>query len=169
MMFASPRYATLTPNPINEDPRRQGSVFASVAVSSAVSLTLQHTQTKLYQGISRDRSGLLASVHLSRNVEFIASVARASDERGTRREAYAGVTVLFGRSSASVAHVRDSRGNRLAVEAQQPLPVGMGYGYQLRAEGGANAQRQRRRRVIRARTVATSFVRRPSARSQPRR
>ena len=108
-------------------------------MSSAVSVTLQHTQTKLYQGISRDRSGLLASVHLSRNVEFIASVARANDERGARREAYAGVTVLFGRSSASVAHVRDSRGNRLAVEAQQPLPVGTGYGYQLRAEGGPNA------------------------------
>ena len=138
VMFASPRYVTLTPNPINEDPRRQGSVFASVAISGGVSLTVQHTQTKLYQGISRDRSGLLASVHLSRHVEFIASVARASDERGTRREAYAGVTVLFGRSSVSVAQVRDPRGNRLTVEAQQPLPVGTGYGYQLRAEGGEN-------------------------------
>ena len=41
-----------------------------------------------------------------------------------RREAYAGLTVLFGRSSASVAHVHDSRGQRMAVEAQQPLPVG---------------------------------------------
>ena len=58
-----PALCTLTPNPINEDPRSQGSVFASVAISSGVSLTVQHTQTKLYQGISRDRSGLLASVH----------------------------------------------------------------------------------------------------------
>jgi outer membrane usher protein len=139
LMFASPRYATLTPNPVNEDPRRQGSVFASVAVSSAVSLTLQHSQTTLYQGLSRDRSSLLASVHVSRNLEFTASVAHANDERGARREAYAGLTVLFGRSSASVARVHDSRGNRLAFEAQQPLPVGAGYGYQLRAEGGPNA------------------------------
>jgi outer membrane usher protein len=139
VMFASRRYATLTPNPVNEDPRRQGSVFASVALARAVSVTLQHTQTRLYQGVSRDRSGILASVHISRNTEFIASVAHARDERGPRKEAYAGLTVLFGRSSASVAHVRDSRGNRLAVEAQQPLPVGVGYGYQLRAEGGDNA------------------------------
>ena len=139
MMVASPRYATLTPNPLNEDPRRQGSVFASVALARAVSVSLQHTQTKLYQGISRDRTGLLTSVHISRHAEFIASVAHARDERGARKEAYAGVTVLFGRSSASVAHVRDSRGDRLAVEAQQPLPVGVGYGYQLRAEGGPDA------------------------------
>ncbi len=57
MMFASPRYATLTPNPAGEDPRRQGSVFASVALARAVSVSLQHTQTRFYQGISRDRSG----------------------------------------------------------------------------------------------------------------
>jgi outer membrane usher protein len=137
--FSSPRYATLTPNPLNEDPRRQGSVFTSVALSRAVSVTLQHMQTRLYGRISRDRSSVLTSVHLSRNAEFIASVAEVRDERGTRKEAYAGVTVLFGRSSASVAHVRDARGNRMTVEAQQPLPVGLGYGYQLRAEGGDNA------------------------------
>jgi outer membrane usher protein len=136
MMVASPRYATLTPNPLNEDPRRQGSVFASVALARAVSVTLQHTQTKLYQGISRDRSGVLTSVHINRNTEFIASASYARDERGSRKEAYAGVAILFGRSSTSVAHVRDSRGNRIAVESQQPMPVGVGYGYQLRAEGG---------------------------------
>jgi outer membrane usher protein len=49
------------------------------------------------------------------------------------------VTVLFGRASASTAYVQDSRGKRLAFEAQQPLPVGTGYGYQLRAEGGPTA------------------------------
>lgn len=139
LMFASPQYATLTPNAANEDPRRQGSVFASVALARAVSVSVQHTQTRLYQRVSRDRSGLLTSIHLRRNAEFIANVAQVRDERGTRKEAYAGVTVLFGLSSASIAHVRDSRGARLAVEAQQPLPVGAGYGYQLRAEGGANA------------------------------
>jgi outer membrane usher protein len=139
MMIASPRYETLTPKVLNEDPRRQGSVFGSVSLSQAVSMTMQHTQTKLYQGVSRDRSSLLTSVHVSRNVEAIASVAHVRDERGSRKEAYAGLTVLFGRSSASVAHVRDSRGNRLAVDVQQPMPAGIGYGYQLRAEGGPNA------------------------------
>jgi outer membrane usher protein len=137
--FANPRHATLTPNPIGEDPRRQGSVFASVALARAVSVTLQHTQTRLYQRISRDRTRLLTSVHVSRNVELIASATHVHDERGSRKEAYAGLTVLFGRSSASVAHLRDSRGDRLAVEAQQPLPLGVGYGYQLRAENGTNA------------------------------
>jgi outer membrane usher protein len=139
LMFASPQYATLTPNPADENPRRQGSVFASIALARAVSVSLQHTQTRLYQGLSRDRSGVLTSVHLRRNAEFIANVAQVRDERGTRKEAYVGVTVLLGRSSASVAHVRDSRGGRLAVETQQPLPVGAGYGYQLRAESGTNA------------------------------
>jgi outer membrane usher protein len=139
MMFASPRYATLTPNPLNEDPRRQGSVFASVALARAVSVSLQHTQTRLYQGISRDRSSVLTSVHVSRNAEVMASVTYARDERGPRKEAYAGMTVLFGRSSASIARMHDSRGDRVAVEAQQPLPVGVGYGYQFRAEGGPNA------------------------------
>jgi outer membrane usher protein len=139
VMIASQRYATLTPNPVNEDPRTQASVFASVAASKAVSVTVQHSQTKLHQGITRERSALLTSVHISQNVELIGSVARASDERGTRREAYAGVTVLFGRASASTAYVQDSRGKRLAFEAQQPLPVGTGYGYQMRAESGPNA------------------------------
>jgi outer membrane usher protein len=139
IMVASPRYVTLTPNPVNEDPRRQGSVFASVALARAVSVSLQHTQTRLHQGISRDRSGLLTSVHISRNTELIASGAYVRDERGSRKEAYAGVTVLFGRSSASVARVSDSRGTRTAIDAQQPLPVGVGYGYQLRAEDGPNA------------------------------
>ena len=139
LMLASPQYATLTPNPVNEDPRRQGSVFASVALARAVSVSLQHTQTRLHQGISRDRSGLLTSVHISRNAEFIASGAYVRDERGARKEAYAGVTILFGRSSASVARVSDSRGTRTAVDAQQPLPVGVGYGYQMRAEDGPNA------------------------------
>ena len=136
LMFASPRYATLTANPINEDPRRQGSVFASVALARAVSVSLQHTQTRLYQGLSRDRSSLLTSVHVSRSAEFMASVTYVRDERGPRKEAYAGLTVLFGRASASVAQVHDSRGNRVTMDAQQPLPVGVGYGYQFRAEGG---------------------------------
>jgi outer membrane usher protein len=137
--LSSRHYATLTPNPVNEDPRRQASVFASVALARAVSLTMQHTETRLHQGISRDRTGALASVHLSRNVELIASLTKVNDERGPWKEAYAGVTVLFGRSSASVAQVHDSRGDRLAVDAQQPLPVGIGYGYQLRAESGPDA------------------------------
>jgi outer membrane usher protein len=93
----------------------------------------------LYQAVSRDRSSLLTSVHISRNAELMASVTYARDERGGRKEAYAGMTFLLGRSSASIAQVHDSRGTRVAVEAQQPLPVGVGYGYQFRAEGGPYA------------------------------
>jgi hypothetical protein len=146
MMVASPRYATLSPNPINEDPRRQGSVFASVAVSSAVSVTAQHTQTKLYQGISRDRSGLLTSVHLSRNVELIASVAKTTDERGAGREAYAGVTVLFGRAVGPAAHVR------LARQPVCPRSAAANAGrHRLRLSGArrgrTECQRERRRAV----------------------
>ncbi|HLG55780.1 MAG TPA: fimbria/pilus outer membrane usher protein [Vicinamibacterales bacterium] len=137
MMLASRRYATLTQNPLNEDPKAQASLFASAGLGGPVSVTLQHSLTKLHQGISRERSGLLTSLHLSRNVELIASVTRARDEQGTRREIYAGLTVLFGRSSASVSHTRDSRGQHVAFEAQQPLPVGTGYGYQMRAQTGA--------------------------------
>jgi outer membrane usher protein len=136
MTVSSRHYATLTPNPLNENLKSQASAFASVAVARPVSLTIQHTQTKLYQGLTRDRSSLLSSIHISRNAELIASVTKAHDERGSRREAYVGMTVLFGRSSASVAHVRDQRGGRMSVEAQQPLPIGVGYGYQVRAEGG---------------------------------
>jgi hypothetical protein len=72
--------------PVNEDPRRQGSVFASVALARAVSVSVQHTQTRLYQGISRDRSGLLTSVHVSRNAELMASVTYVRDERGRARK-----------------------------------------------------------------------------------
>jgi outer membrane usher protein len=139
MMVASPRYATLTPNPHNEDPRRQGSVFAGVALARAVSVTLQHTQTTSYQGVSRLRTGVLTSLQISGNAQLIASATSVRDERGPRNEAYAGLTVLFGRASTSVAHVNDTRGARVAVESQQPLPVGVGYGYQLRAEGGDSA------------------------------
>jgi outer membrane usher protein len=139
LTLSSRRYATLTPNPINEDPRVQASAFSSVALARAVSVTLQHTQTRLHQGITRDRTGVLTSFRVGRNAELIASVTQAHDERGPRKEAYAGVAVVFGRSSASIAQVRDARGDRLTVEAQQPLPVGVGYGYQFRAEGGDNA------------------------------
>jgi hypothetical protein len=69
----------------------------------------------------------------------MASVTYVRDERGPRKEAYAGLTVLFGRASASVAQVHDSRGNRVTMDAQQPLPVGVGYGYQFRREGGTNS------------------------------
>ena len=139
VMLASRKYATLTPNPVNEDPKAQASVFASAAVGGPVSVTVQHTLTKLHQGISRERSGLLTSIHLSRHVELIASVTHARDEHGPRREAYAGLTVLFGRASTSVSQTHDSRGQRTAVETQQPLPVGVGYGYQMRAESGSNS------------------------------
>jgi outer membrane usher protein len=71
-------------------------------------------------------------------MELGASASAVRDETGHRREAYAGITVLFGRASAAVTHVRDRRGGRMAVDVLQSLPVGSGYGYQFRAEGGPN-------------------------------
>jgi outer membrane usher protein len=136
VMVASRQYATLTPNAVNEDPKVQTSVFASTAVGGSVSLTLQKTLTKLHQGLSRERTGLLASIHVSRNTELTAGLTRVRDERGPAREAYVGLTVLFGRSSASISRSHDSRGDRVSIDAQQPLPVGTGYGYQMHADTG---------------------------------
>ena len=136
MMVASRRYATLTPNPVNEDPATQANLYASTSALTGVSLTLQHSMTRMHQGLTRERSGLLASIHVSRNVELTGSVTRTHDERGRGREVYAGFTVLFGRASATVSSTRDGRGTRTAFDAQQPLPVGAGYGYQMHVEEG---------------------------------
>lgn len=137
IMLASRRYATLAPNPLNEDPAAQANLYASAALGSPLSLTMQHSMTRLYQGLTRERSALLASIHISRSIELTGSVSRTRDERGRGREAYAGLTVLFGRASATVSHTRDQQRQRLALDAQQPLPVGAGYGYQMHVEDGA--------------------------------
>jgi outer membrane usher protein len=163
VMLATRQYATLTPNPINQDPAVQASLYASAALGGPLSLTLQHTQTKMHQGLTRERSALLASIHLHRNVELTASAARTRDEHGRGHEVYAGLTVLFGRASATVSHTRDERGNRMGVDAQQPLPVGTGYGYQLHVEDGptdivtgtARFQGQHGRYEVRQETVGT--------------
>lgn len=139
LMVASRDYVTLTPNPVDEDPATQVNVFASASPGGPVSLTAQHSLTRLHQGLTRQRTGVLSTVHLARNVELTASVSRISDERGHGREVYAGVTIMLGRaSSVSVAHLRDGRGNRMAVDAQRSLPVGEGFGYQVHAETGGN-------------------------------
>jgi outer membrane usher protein len=136
IMVANRRYSTLAPNPPNEDPAAQANVYTSAALGRPLTLTAQYSLTRLHQGPERERSALLASIHISRNVELMGSVSRTRDERGRGREAYAGLTVLFGRSSASVSETRDQQGRRLAVDAQQPLPVGAGYGYQMHVEDG---------------------------------
>jgi outer membrane usher protein len=163
VMMATRQYATLTPNSINEDPKVQANLYASAALGRPLSLTLQQSQTKMYQGLTRARSSLLASIHIHRNVELTVSGARTRDEHGRGREAYAGLTVLFGRASATVSHTRDQRGSRMGVDAQQPLPVGAGYGYQLRVEDGATDvasgiarfQGQHGRYEVRQETVGT--------------
>jgi outer membrane usher protein len=136
VMVASRNYATLTPNPVEEDPKTEANVFASANIGGPVSVTAQHSQRRLHQGISRERTGLLSTIHVARNVELTASVTRVRDERGHGREAYAGITILFGKSTASAALVQDGRGNRMTVDAQRSLPVGEGYGYQMHAESG---------------------------------
>jgi outer membrane usher protein len=131
-MLASPRYTTLTPQ-AGDAPATQANAFASTAVGPA-SITLQHTLSRIHEGISRARTSLLSTVRMNRQMEFSASVTYARDEKGRGREAYAGVTVLFGRASASVSHTRDGSGKRVAVDAQQPVPAGVGYGFEMRAE-----------------------------------
>jgi hypothetical protein len=88
---ASRHYATLTPNPQDEDPSTEASVFASTSLGGPVSVTMQHTLTRLHQGITRSRTGVLSTVHVARNVELNASVSRNRDERGRGNEVYAGV------------------------------------------------------------------------------
>jgi outer membrane usher protein len=136
VMVASRNYATLTPNPVGEDPKTEANVFASANIGGPISVTAQHSLRRLHQGISRERTGLLSTIHVARNVELTASVTRVRDERGHGREAYAGITILFGKSTASAALVQDGRGNRMTVDAQRSLPVGEGYGYQMHAESG---------------------------------
>ncbi|HEU4687589.1 MAG TPA: fimbria/pilus outer membrane usher protein, partial [Vicinamibacterales bacterium] len=138
--LASRRYATLTPNPENEDPATEANVFASASLSDPVTVTMQHSLTRLHQGITRARTGILSTIHLARNMELTASVADVRDERTRGKEVFAGITILLGRSAtASVGHVRDGRGNRMTVDAQRSLPVGEGYGYQFHGEGGDNS------------------------------
>jgi outer membrane usher protein len=136
VMVASRNYATLTPNPVGEDPKTEANVFAGANIGGPISVTAQHSLRRLHQGISRERTGLLSTIHVARNVELTASVTRVRDERGHDREAYAGITILFGKSTASAALVQDGRGNRMTVDAQRSLPVGEGYGYQMHAESG---------------------------------
>jgi outer membrane usher protein len=161
VMLASRQYVTLTPNPLNEDPKTQANLYASTSIVSRLSLTAQYSQTEYHQDLERERSGLLASLHISRNIELTASAARTHDEHGHDHQAYASMTVLFGKASATVARLRDNRGERMAYDAQQPLPVGAGYGYQMHAEDGATtiaagvlrAQGQHGRYEVRQETV----------------
>jgi outer membrane usher protein len=132
---ASRQHQTLTANPVGEDPALRSSLFAT-AMGGPVSITFQHSLDRLYERPSRSRAGVQSTVRLSRQMEFSASVMRTWDDRGRGREVYAAMTVLFGRASASVSHIRDARGPRMAVDAQQPLPAGTGYGFQMRAERG---------------------------------
>jgi outer membrane usher protein len=135
--LASRRYATLTPNPQDEDPATEANVFASTSLGGPVTVTMQHSLTRLHQGITRARTGILSTIHLARNMELTASVADVRDERTRGKEIFAGFTILLGRSaSASAGHVRDGRGNRMTVDAQRSLPVGEGYGYQFHGESG---------------------------------
>jgi len=136
VMVASRDYATLSPNPQGEDPQTEATVFASANFGGPLSVTAQHSLRRLHQGITRERTGILSTLHVARNVELTASVTRVRDERGHGRELYAGFAILFGKSTASVAHVHDDRGNRMTVDAQRSLPVGEGYGYQMHAESG---------------------------------
>jgi outer membrane usher protein len=136
IMAASREYVNLTPNLVGEDPARRINLYTSAAVGGPLSVTLQHTLTRMHQQLTRSRTGVLSNVHLARSLDLTASVSQLRDENGRSREAYAGITVLFGRASAIVSRTYDARGARTAIDSQQSLPVGTGYGYQVRAESG---------------------------------
>jgi outer membrane usher protein len=160
----SPHYTTLTPNPPGQTPKTQANVFASTSVAGPLTVTLQHSLTQMWEGTERKRTGLLTSLHLNRYLEMNASASYGNDERGRVREAYVGLSVLFGRASATAAHLVDSRGGRMTFDAQQPLPVGEGYGYQLHADNGpvntssgvARYQNAHGRYEVRQETIGTA-------------
>jgi outer membrane usher protein len=133
---SSRQYATLAPAITGQEPAIQANAFASTSVGGQVTVTAQHTMTKLHQGLTRSRTGLLSTIRLTRTMDLTASVSRVSDGRVSGREAYAGVAIAIGRATASAAYVSDVRGGRLSLDAQRPLPVAEGYGYQLHAENG---------------------------------
>jgi outer membrane usher protein len=107
-----------------------------VTFGRGVSVTAQHTATSLHGGLSRSRSALLTTVHLGRNLQLTASAASTRDENGRGHEAFAGLTLQFGRTTTSTSVAAGRTGTSVAVDAQTPLPVGVGYGYQARVESG---------------------------------
>jgi len=138
--LASRGYATLSTSADRPEPAARVHAYASVAVARPVRVTMQHDVQKLHDAVSRSRTSLLSTIRLSRHTQLTASVSRTRDEAGRSHEAYAALTVLLGGGSASVAQVRDQRGQRTAVDAQRSLPLGEGYGYQMRADSGGTAQ-----------------------------
>jgi outer membrane usher protein len=137
ILVSSAGYATVNARPLAERSAMEVSLFASMPLAPRISLTLQHSYAALHGAVTRGRSALLTTAHLQRHLQLSVTAALARDEYGRSAELYAGVTVLFGRGSASVANVHDRRGSSVVVEAQQPLPVGEGYGFHARAETGS--------------------------------
>ena len=136
VMVASRHYATVSDAVTVGKPAMQSTVFASVSVASPVTVTLQHSLTRVRDGLTRSRSGVLSTVRVRRNMELTASVSHVREGKTRRLETFAGVTLVFGHASATISRVRDGRGSRMAMDAQQSLPAGQGYGYQLRSESG---------------------------------
>ena len=136
IMAATPSYVVLGARPLESRAALDASLFASVAFGRGVSLTAQHSEASLHGGFWRSRSALIAGTHLGRNVQLTASAARTRDTNGRGYEAFVGVTVQFGRTTASTSLSSSRNGTSIAMEAQAPLPVGIGYGYQARVETG---------------------------------
>ena len=131
------RYTTVHTGSEDLRPLRQLTLFASAPVAPRVNLTVQHNNETLRDATSQGRTGLLASARLNQHADLTISAARVRSAQGRSSELYAGVTIPFGRSSATTSVVHDAAGSRSGVEVMRSLPVGLGYGYQLRAEGGS--------------------------------
>ena len=133
---ANAAYTTVNAPPIGERPSIESGVFGGASLGARTSLTVQHTRARLHDGTSRLRSALLTSVRLARRFQLTASAAYVRDATGPGAEAYAGLSVVFGRTTTSVSIAGGRTGTSAGVEAQQPLPVGVGYGYYARGEAG---------------------------------
>ena len=131
------RYATVRTGIEDLRPSRELTLYAGMPVARRVNLTVQHSSQKLRDATSQGRTGLLASARLTQHADLTLSVTRVRGEQGRANEVFAGITMPFGRTSATTSVVRDALGTRSGLEVMRSLPVGSGYGYQLRAEGGS--------------------------------
>ncbi len=136
LVAATENYVTVNARTRAERASREGSVYGSVLVGPGITVMAQHSFARLYGGVSNARTALTTTLQINRITQFTASAARVSDENGRGREVFAGLSILVGGATVgtSVAQTRDR--TSVAVEAQQPLPVGEGYGYQARMETG---------------------------------
>jgi len=133
---ATPTYATVSTVLGGPRPRIELSAFSSVQPWPRTSVTLQHSQARLYAGGVRRRTSLLLSATVAPRLQLVASAAHGVQDGRPVRDVFGGVTVSVGGGTGTLG-VENADGHvRRFGELHRPLPVGTGYGYRLRAEDG---------------------------------